>query len=152
ARSLLSLPKHATVESWLESLTTQATEPDRIRPLVEELEQSLEPPAPQLPAARPPTSLTFAQTSRRSFEVAYWKTIALLAEGRYVNKNNADCIQDAVTAMRLPHHRRDLEELGDYILSYYERVIAAARMQGKALAGELPFVWHTDFDFCWYGG
>ena len=42
----------------------------------------------------PPASLTFAHTAQRSFERAYWKTIALLASGRYANKDNADCVQD----------------------------------------------------------
>jgi hypothetical protein len=150
ARSLLSIPKHTTLESWLEDLPGQAADPAGGRRLVHELEQCLEPPQPAQP--KPPGSLTFGHTARRSFEVAYWKTIAALAEGRYTNKNNADCIQDPITALRLPHHRRDLEALGDYILAYYAQVIAAAGMEGKALAGELPFVWHTDFDYSWYGG
>jgi hypothetical protein len=52
----------------------------------------------------------------------------------------------------LKHHQRDLEALGDYILDYYRKLIAAHRMKGKALAGELPFHWRTDFDFSWSGG
>ena len=36
-------------------------------------------------------ALTFHHTATRPFEVRYWKTIAKLAEGRYLNKNSADC-------------------------------------------------------------
>ena len=152
ARSLLTLPKQETLEHWLEALPTLTPEPEGARRLVEELKDGLGPPAPATTSGKPPESLTYAYSSRRSFEVEYWKTIATLAEGRFVNKNNADCIQDPITAMRLVHHRRDLEVLGDYVLDYYAGIIKAAGMRGKALAGELPFIWHTDFDFCWYGG
>ena len=48
-------------------------------------------------------------TARRAFEVAYWKTIATLAEGRFLNKNNADCVRDAVTQCMLPYHGRHLD-------------------------------------------
>ena len=32
----------------------------------------------------------------------YWRAIANLAEGRYLNKNNGDCVRDAVTQQWLP--------------------------------------------------
>ena len=54
-----------------------------------------ETPLPQRPRAKVPDSLTYAHTARRAFEVAYWKTITALAEGTYLNKNNADCVRDA---------------------------------------------------------
>jgi hypothetical protein len=152
ARSLLSLPKHESLEAWLESLPSLASDPEAGRRLVEEIEHVIQPPQVLSPSVRAPQSLTFAYSSRRAFEVAYWKTIASLSEGRYVNKNNADCIHDPVTRMRLSHHRRDLEALGDHLLAHYAEVIAAARMAGKALTGELPFVWHTEFDYSWFGG
>jgi hypothetical protein len=152
ARSLLTIAHHESLEHWLDKLPSLAHASEDTRRLVSEITAGLEPAAPAVVTGKPPPSLTFAATSRRSFEVDYWKTIATLAEGRFVNKNNADCIQDPITAMRLVHHRRDLEVLGDYILDYYARVIREARMQGKALVGDLPFVWSTDFDFCWYGG
>src|SRR5207244_7829287 len=91
-------------------------------------------------------------TARRSFEVAYWKTIVNLAETRYRNKNNADCVHDPATQAALSHHHRDLEALGNYLIAYYTKVIADARMTGKAVAGDLPFVLKTDFDFSAYGG
>src|SRR5262249_28742871 len=45
-----------------------------------------------------------------------------------------------------------LEALGDHLLAYYRKRIAAAGMTGQALAGEIPFQWQTDFDFSWMGG
>jgi hypothetical protein len=152
ARSLLSCPKHETLDAWLDSLPTIAADAEDGRRLAEELQRGLEPARSPHAATKPPPSLTFGHTSRRSFEVAYWKMIAMLAEGRYVNKNNADCIHDPITSMRLSHHHRDLEALGDHLLEYYTQTIAAVGMKGKALAGELPFIWHTDFDFSWFGG
>ena len=78
--------------------------------------------------------------------------IATLATGRYVNKDNADCVHDPVTKAKLVHHQRDLEALGDFILKYYERVVAAADMTSRVAIGELPFQWQTDFPFEWSGG
>jgi hypothetical protein len=96
--------------------------------------------------------LTFWRTARRPFEVAYWKTIAALAEGEFRNKDNADCVLDKVTQACLGHHHRDLEALGDYLLRYYTRVIRQAGLGHEAWAGEHAFVWRTDFDFSWWGG
>src|SRR5262249_2585361 len=113
----------------------------------------LEPPAPATgPANKAPPSLTYGRTARRGFEVRYWNTIRFLAEGRYLNKNNADVVRDPPTQEALRDHHRHLELLGDYLLGYYRRVIAARGMSGRAWAGELPFVWQTDFDFSWMGG
>src|SRR5207253_10589121 len=58
--------------------------------------------------------LTFAQTATRAFELRYWKTIADLPEGRYLNKNSGDCVRDAATQARLPHPRADLDPLAEY--------------------------------------
>ena len=82
----------------------------------------------------------------------YWNTIAALGEGPFVNKNNADCCRDPNTQKLIPYHERQLEPLGDFLLAHYARAIAAARMTGKALAGEMPFQWQTDFDYSWMGG
>jgi hypothetical protein len=97
-------------------------------------------------------SLTYAQTARRSFEVAYWKTIASLAETPLLNKNNADWVLDEATRRVLPYRERHLDRLGDQLLAYYEKKIAAAEMTGKALAGDVPFRWRTDMDYPWMGG
>jgi hypothetical protein len=155
ARRLLTLPKHETLDGWLDSLPDRANDPEAARRLADELWQVLEPeeaPLPRRRGARVPDSLTFARTARRSFEVAYWKGIAALAEGRYLNKNNADCVTDPATRKLLPHHHRDLEALGDHLLAHYRQEIAAAGLTGKALAGEVPFRWQTDFAFPWMGG
>jgi hypothetical protein len=78
--------------------------------------------------------------------------ISTLSEGEILNKNNADCVQDEITKRMLPYHDRQLENLGDYLLAYYDRKIQAAGLKGKALAGEIPFRWRTDFDYSWMGG
>jgi hypothetical protein len=150
AESLLA-GQHA-LETWLASLPHRSSDAGRGARLAEELGRCLQPPAATdgpLPAAR-----TFRHTCRRSFEVAYWKDIARLAEGRYVNKSNADCVRDRVTQDHLTHHHRDLEALGDYLLKYYARLIARAGLprSAPALVGELPFQWRTDFCFPWMGG
>jgi hypothetical protein len=145
ARQLLTLPREETLEHWLES----AQGPEfaaAVSPLIEPA------PPPSGKAARLPASLTYAATARRSFEVSYWKTIATLAEGRFLNKNNADCVRDTVTQSLLPYPGRHLDELGDYLLDYYCKRITAAKMDGKALSGALPFRWSTDLDYSWMEG
>jgi hypothetical protein len=104
------------------------------------------------PENRPDGSLTYKHTAKRSFEVAYWKTIAYLAHGQYVTKNNADCVEDDLTKAALAHYRRDLDDLGDYLLGYYEELIGRHGLRGKALAGDMPFRWRTKFEFNWMGG
>jgi peptidase M28-like protein len=99
-----------------------------------------------------PDSLTYRKSATRTFEVAYWKTIAALAEGTFLNKNNADCVRDDSTQRVLTYPGRQLDNVGDYLLAYYGRKVAAARMAGKALVGEFPFQWRTDFDYSWMGG
>jgi hypothetical protein len=157
ARQLLTLPKEQSLQDWFESLPARATDPEAVRALVDQLRQCVAD-APLSPGGRgvrgegEMRSLTFQRTARRSFETAYWKTIAGLAHGRYVNKDNADCVEDPPTQSHLAHYHRDLEALGDYLLAYYERAVAAAAMQGRAVVGELPFRWQTDFSFDWSGG
>jgi hypothetical protein len=115
----------------------------------------VEPPAAETAAGtrgRAPDSLTYSLTARRSFEVAYWKTIASLAETPLLNKNNADWVLDEATRRMLPYRERHLDRLGDQLLAYYEKRIAAAQMTGKALAGDVPFRWRTDMDYSWMGG
>jgi Zn-dependent M28 family amino/carboxypeptidase len=81
----------------------------------------------------------------------YWKTIAKLAEGRYLNKNSADCAKDPVTQARIAYPERDLDQLGDYLLAYYRRLAETTKTEG-VLIGELPFRWQTDFEFPWMQG
>ena len=99
-----------------------------------------------------PEPITYRYTATRAFEVEYWKTIARLATGRFINKDNADCVRDPATQKLLKHKKRDLDALGDWLLAYYRKLIARHGMRGKAIAGELPFQWHTDFDYPWMDG
>ncbi|HEV3261610.1 MAG TPA: hypothetical protein VG013_32470, partial [Gemmataceae bacterium] len=151
ARQLMTLPKQRTLDEWLDSLPERANEPQRAQGHVEALRSCLKSPAPRR-KGNVAKGLTFGRTARRSFEVAYWKTIADLAQGRFVNKDNADCVRDPATQAMLTHYNRDLEALGDYLLDYYTRTIDAHGMTGKALAGDLPFTWRTDFNFPLFGG
>jgi hypothetical protein len=144
ARQLIHLPHGESVDHWVESLKEVG--------LAEAVDALLAPEETPKKAQKAPSSLTFAQTAKRSFEVTYWKTIATLAEGRFLNKNNADCVRDPITQRLLPYHGRHLDDLGDYLLAYYRKAITAAKMGKKALTGSLPFRWETDFDFSWMGG
>jgi Zn-dependent M28 family amino/carboxypeptidase len=97
------------------------------------------------------TALTFPHSANRAFEVRYWKTIADLAEGRYINKNSGDCVKDSNTQSHLRHSGRDLDLLGDHLLAYYRRLASEAGMEGVFI-GDTPFRWQTDFEFPWMGG
>src|SRR6202035_5567323 len=99
-----------------------------------------------------PEPLTFRHTANRRFEEAYWKRIAFLAEGRFVNKDNADVVRDPATLAQLTHRQRDLDALAEYLLGHYRQLIATRDLDGQAAAGALPFRWQTDFDFSWSGG
>jgi hypothetical protein len=151
ARQLVTCPKHESLECWLDTLPRRSNDPKRGERLVEELRQVVEP-AASAGGTTGPEALTYHRTARRSFEVEYWKTIRDLAHGAYITKDNADCILEPTTLYQVAHHHRDLEALGDYVLDYYEGVVSRARMTGKALVGELPFAWRTDFEFPWMGG
>jgi hypothetical protein len=150
ARQLLTTSKHRSIGQWLETLSQRTANAAAGRLLADVITSGVVAPEPD--ASRRPVALTLHHTARRSFEQVYWNTIAELATGRYVNKDNADCVLDAVTQARLGHSERDLEALGTHLLAYYERTIAAHEMRDKALAGELPFPWRTEFDYPWSGG
>ncbi len=146
ARQLLTLPRGETLDHWLELL--------REKDLYDPVSALIEPAATPLPRrkrSKTPDALTYSRTAKRSFELTYWKTIAALAEGEFLNKNNADCVLDAVTQRTLPRPDRQLDVLGDYLLAYYRKRIAAAKVEG-AQTGSLPFRWSTDFDYSWMGG
>src|SRR5262249_12985278 len=122
AQQLLTLPHGETLDQWLESL-----KPNGLYTPVSALLESEASPLPRRKGAKTPDSLTFGRTAKRSFEVSYWKTIAALAEDKFLNKNNADCVRDAVTQRMLPYHDRQLDALGDYLLSYYRKRLATAK-------------------------
>jgi Peptidase family M28 len=144
ARRIMGLDREGAGERWLAQLPDQVA--TRIRQIVDATETPLGKPG------QAPDSLTYAHTARRAFEVAYWKTIASLAEGTLLNKNNADCVLDDASQRMLPYHERHLDHLGDILLAYYRKKISAAKMSGKALAGDVPFRWRTDMDYSWMGG
>jgi hypothetical protein len=150
ARRLISAPKHQSLDDWLDALPERSSDPDRARQLVDRLRGLLA--RSKKSAGKPKPPLTFARTANRPFEVAYWKTIYDLAHGQYRTKNNADCVRDKPTQEALPHHRRDLDDLGDFLLGYYEEQINKYDLRGQALAGEVPFHWQTAFPFKWMGG
>jgi Peptidase family M28 len=100
--------------------------------------------APAPPSPSHGSALTYRYTARRSFETAYWSAIKRLATGRFINKDNADCVLDAPTQRRLLHAHRDLDSLADYLVDYYVTIGAAA--------GTTPFRWTTDFPFEWSEG
>jgi hypothetical protein len=146
AGQLIARGHSHTLDGWLASL------PEEVRSGVGSLIGPADPPPTRRKGSSVPDSLTYRRTATRPFEVRYWKTIAALSEGEFLNKNNADCVRDPVTQGLLPYHDRHLEPLGDYLLAYYTRSIAAAGLTGKALAGEVPFRWRTDMDYSWMGG
>jgi hypothetical protein len=175
ARDLVKIPKHETLDQWLDALPIRAADPQRGAWLAGEIRRRIHEGGTgagekakgekKKGAAREHSTLPFSvstfpssktltlkSTARRSFEVSYWNTIAMLAHGEFRNKDNADCILDKVTQETLTHHQRDLEALGDYLLGYYRRLIRQAGLEKKAWTGEHAFGWRTQFDFSWWGG
>ena len=155
ARQILMLPENKTLDDWLKSLRGSDDHNEQRQCLSDQLRDLIAGEKKHLPSSGEkalPVSLTFSGSALRSFEVQYWKDICYLSDGKYLNKANSDCILDAITQKKLIHHERDLEALGDYLLAYYRGVIDEQGVQGKALAGDLPFKWETDFDFEWWGG
>jgi hypothetical protein len=151
ARSLLTVPKSLTLDGWLRTLPSPVKKHDkeRVAHLVKHLRSCLKPSAA---SAAAPASLTFQYTANRAFEEAYWNTIAFLSAGKFVNKNNADCVLDHPTQNALSHLSRDLDAMGDYLLQYYEELVHARGMSDLVHFGELPFRWQTQFPFTWMGG
>lgn len=146
ARKLLAANHHQTLDSWLAAL------PAAVAPGVAELIEPADRPLPIRKGGRLPDALTYKRTATRPFEVRYWQTIASLGEGPFLNKNNADCCRDPITQRLLPYPDRQLETVGEFLISHYAKLIAAAGMTGKALVGGMPFRWQTDFDYSWMGG
>jgi hypothetical protein len=174
ARALVRLRKDATLAAWLERLEQNgnAAPANGASRLGRELRARIALPGSEAaargataagasdpehdlehdPEPAEPQPLTFGHTANRRFEEAYWRHIAFLAAGRFVNKDNADVVRDPVTLAMLTHRQRDLDALADYLLDYHRRLIVARGMDGQAAAGDLPFRWQTDFDFQWSGG
>ena len=93
---MLTLPKQWSLEEWLRHVEEVDGDSGAGRWLAEEARQGLgRAPRPVRWAGRPTSSAPQLRSPstipRRSFEVAYWRTIARLATGRFVNKDNANC-------------------------------------------------------------
>lgn len=153
ARSLLSIPKSMTLESWLRGFPAHVKKHDKERAvqLAKHVRGCLEPSGVREKSGNP-YSLTYQHTANRGFEEAYWNTIASLSAGKFVNKNNADCVLDHPTQNALPHLNRDLEGVGDHLLQYYEELVLSRGMSDLVHMGELPFRWQTQYPFTWMGG
>jgi hypothetical protein len=145
------LPKNQTLEQWLAQVADWNS-PTAYGFLLYHTLKRIIAPRSDLALESLPKPITFRYTATRAFEVAYWKTIARLATGRFINKDNADCIRDPATQKVLKHKQRDLDALADWLLAHYQKLIARYGMRGKAVAGDLPFQWRTDFDFPWMEG
>ncbi len=151
ARQILHIPKDQTLQQWLDEAVKWNRRGGYGSLLDETLRRIISPPGD--PSLQPlPEPITFHRTATRAFEVAYWKTIHELSAGRFLNKDNADCVRDPASDSLRKHAHRDLEALGDHLLDYYRKLIAKHGMSDKAIAGDLPFSWQTDFDFPWMEG
>ena len=148
AHNLLNISKHKTLEQWLDELDIHDTAPEKSASMRKEIDKIIEPPD----GFALPVAITFFATASRQFEEAWWNDIKFLSHGKFIYKDNADMMLDEITLSQVQKQHRDLELLGDYLISRYHKVIAEAAMEGKAMVGELPFKWHTLFDFLQYGG
>lgn len=149
AQQVLHPPKGESLDEWLRALPERTTERRAGKPMQRALARILAP-AQRSPGL--PLPITFGATATRGYETAFWNDMAFLSQERYLYKDNADIVLDQVTRTHLKHRHRDLEILGDYLLSRHRAAIARAGMQDRALCGELPFRWRTDFDFPLFGG
>ncbi len=98
ARQMVHLQEHETLESWLAALPEKGKNTDEVQKLSTELEQCLEPVSAQeeLSNKRLPV-LTYSRTATRTFEKKWWNDIRKLSRGKYINKDNADCVHDPAT-------------------------------------------------------
>ncbi len=149
AKHLLRIAKHETFEKWLDELPSKFKSIDIGNKIKNEILTILEPAEKANKLSEP---ITFEYTRKREFEENWWNDINFLAHGQFINKDNADCVQDPISLSMVPHHHRDLEHLGDYLISRHREAITNAGMDGKAFCGELPFEWQTDFVFDAFGG
>jgi hypothetical protein len=161
ARQILRLPERESLEEWLDSLPGRASDRAGGLKLRVALNSCLEPlrkdaansSLPQVSASgKSGPGITYSLTATRAFERAWWNDIRRLSGREYTNKDNADFAQDPAELAAVQYQRRDLERLGDYLLSRHRRAIAGAGLQNQAVCGELPFHWSTDFDFSAFGG
>ena len=151
ARRILDIAKDKSLEQWLEQLSRWLSDAGYGYLLGEELGRIVAPP-PDPSVSALPQALTYHRSATRAFETDYWNTIAALAEGRFRTKDNADCIADPATRKIERRRKRDLDDLGDFLLDYYRRLFRKGRTPRGAMAGDLPFRWKTDFSYSWMDG
>jgi hypothetical protein len=148
AHKLLNISKHKTLNQWLDELDIHSTSSEKSEGMRKVIEKIIEPDEDNSAQE----SLTYSETSTRQFEEGWWNDIRYLAHGEFIYKDNADIMLDETTLALVDRKKRDLESLGDYFIGRYRKAIADAGMEGKAMAGELPFKWNTIFDFSQFGG
>jgi hypothetical protein len=148
ARSLLNIPKDKSLEEWLDNLPDHSGTPESALKMKEALSEIFG-------SGQPPgffEAITYRETASRRFEENWWNDIRFLAQGEFINKDNADVALDPETLSVIKKQHRDIDSLGDYLIKRHNRAISDAGMEGIAICGELPFKWKTDFDFPMFGG
>jgi hypothetical protein len=146
ARHLVRIRKDQELDDWLGILHERTTQPGlahRTRGYIEKILRNDEVDI---------SPLTYLYTATRKYEKDFWNCISFLAHGEYINKDNADVVQDLPTLEAARGNERDLHRLGDHLLASHRKTIMDFGMEGRAEAGELPFKWETDFDFTQFGG
>ena len=106
AKHIIHIAKHESLAKWLDELPIHADTPETAQAMRVELDKILDPDETISPEA-----ITFSNTARREFEEQWWADIHFLAHGKFLNKDNADTIQDPVTLNMVAHQHRDLEIL-----------------------------------------
>jgi hypothetical protein len=154
-RHLVAAPKHFTYDECLARLGEIAAHPQVCRGLAGELRAIASGPAATGAA------LTFEKTATRDYEERLWRTIAELAEGEFLHKENADVIAvnrgktggpAAKAAKVKPGPGSDLERLGDHLHARHRDLISRHGMVGRAEVVDHAFRWETDFAFPWSEG
>ncbi|MEI6455603.1 MAG: M28 family peptidase [bacterium] len=149
ARNLIRIPKKVSLEEWLKALPSLSKNPSSASRIESILRGMI---SGEDHAAGISKVLTYSATANRKYEEVYWNEIFELAHGKYINKDNADVVQDDPTLHHITHKKRDLQQLGDFLLRRHRESIKNAGIENMAEAGELPFRWETDFEFPGYGG
>jgi hypothetical protein len=149
ARDLVRITKSETLEEWLSGIPQKTHDKKKAALILKSVEDILQPVSQKIPEL---PGLTYSKTANRKYEESFWNQIRFLAHGDFINKDNADVVQDTPTLEEARHRKRDLHDLGNYLIRQYTLAIGSAGMKEKAEVGEIPFRWETDFEFPGYGG
>jgi hypothetical protein len=148
ARSIINIPKQMSLELWLDGLVLHS---DTCVAGVE-MQKIISGIFLKTDKHELPEPLTYHETATRRFEENWWNDIRFLAHGEFINKDNADVVLDDITLAHVRKKKRDLEDLGDYLMIRHRNAIAGSGMETRAVCGELSFRWNTDFEFPFFGG